>query len=78
MLNSHPCNHCKHKVFIFHFFICGAPKVVAVVPHGIPDAASRWVALAIPVGLSVYAVYAACPETFFVLVVYFIAHTGTG
>ena len=56
----------------------GAPKVVAVVPHGIPDAASRWVALAIPVGLSVYAVYAACPETFFVLVVYFIAHTGTG
>lgn len=67
---------CLAIVFIFHFFICGAPKVVAVVPHGIPDAASRWVALAIPVGLSVYAVYAACPETFFVLVVYFIAHTG--
>ena len=73
-----PIQWSKHKVFIFHFFIYGAPKVVAVVPHGIPDAASRWVALAIPVGVSVCAVYAACPETFFILVVYFIAHTGTG
>ena len=74
-----PSNHSKRKVFIFHFFICGwAPKVVADVPHGIPDSASRLMALAIPVGLSVYAVYAACPETFFILVVYFIAHTGTG